>query len=81
MHQEAEGRSDSGKKEDGDNLPAILAILRTIKSSEDAIDKAKTEVCSFSVLHKKEMGVFLQISFEETLFPLDEFVAGSKVSD
>lgn len=62
MHQEAEGRSDSGKKEDGDNLPAILAILRTIKNSEDAIDKAKTEVCSYFSLHENETDV-LQISY------------------
>lgn len=62
MHQEAEGRSDSGKKEDGDNLPAILAILRTIKNSEDAVDKAKTEVCSFPFF-TQEMDAFLQISY------------------
>lgn len=69
MHQEAEGRSDSGKKEDGDNLPAILAILRTIKNSEDAIDKAKTEVCSFSLYTQERDGCLPSNLFvKKTLF-------------
>lgn len=71
MHQEAEGRSDSGKKEDGDNLPAILAILRTIKNSEDAIDKAKTEVCSFPLFTQERDGCLpLNLILKQTLFPL-----------
>lgn len=48
IHQEGEGKSEAGKKEDGDNLPLILAILRTIKGCEDVVDKSKTEVRSDS---------------------------------
>lgn len=42
IHQDAEGKNEVGK--DGDNLPLILAILRTIKGCENAVDKSKTEV-------------------------------------
>jgi sister-chromatid-cohesion protein PDS5 len=45
-HQEAEGKSELGKKEDGDNLSLILAILRTIKGCENVVDQTKTEVCN-----------------------------------
>lgn len=44
VHQDGDGRSETGKKEDVDNLPAILAIFRTIKNAEDLVDKAKSEV-------------------------------------
>jgi sister-chromatid-cohesion protein PDS5 len=47
-HQEAEGKSELGKKEDGDNLSLILAILRTIKGCENVVDQTKNEVCSDS---------------------------------
>lgn len=46
IHQDAEGKNEAGK--DGDNLPLVLAILRTIKGCENAVDKTKTEVCSDS---------------------------------
>jgi hypothetical protein len=47
VHQE-EGRAEGGKKEDLDNLPAILAILRSIKNAEDLVDTSKTDVCCIS---------------------------------
>ena len=75
MHQEAEGRSDSGKKEDGDNLPAILAILRTIKNSEDAIDKAKTEVCSFPFFTQERDGCLpSDLLLKQPFFDFDDFL-------
>lgn len=42
--QDGDAKGDAGKKEDGDNLPLILAILRTIKGCENVVDKTKTEV-------------------------------------
>jgi len=45
IHQEPAGINEAGKKDDGDNVPLILAILRTIKGYENAVDKTKTEVC------------------------------------
>lgn len=45
IYQDAEGKNEPGK--DGDNLPLILAILRTIKGCTNAVDKTKTEVCSY----------------------------------
>lgn len=45
IHQEPDGRNEPGKKDGGDNVPLILAILRTIKGCENAVDKTKTEVC------------------------------------
>jgi hypothetical protein len=47
VHQD-EGRAEGGKKEDLDNLPAILAILRSIKNAEDLVDNSKTDVCCIS---------------------------------
>jgi hypothetical protein len=40
VHQDHEGII----KGDGDNLPAILAIFRTIKKAEDALAGKKTSV-------------------------------------
>lgn len=42
---ESDGKNEPGKKDDGDDVPLILAILRTIKGYENAVDKTKTEVC------------------------------------
>ena len=44
MHQDHEGIN----KGDGDNLPAILAIFRTIKKAEDALAGRKTNVRYFN---------------------------------
>jgi len=45
IHQEPDGKSEAGKRDDRDSVPLILAILRTIKGYENAVDKTKTEVC------------------------------------
>lgn len=70
VHQEAEGRGEAGKKDDGDNLPAILAILRTIKSSEDVVDKSKTEVWG-SLHFDTKFGVW-----HSFFYCIDSFVRG-----
>lgn len=44
VHQDGDGRSDLGKKEDVDNLPAILAIFRSIKNAEDLVEKDNSKV-------------------------------------
>ena len=44
VHQDHEGIN----KGDGDNLPAILAIFRTIKKAEDALAGRKTNVRCFN---------------------------------
>ncbi len=49
VHQE-EWRAEGGKKEDLDNLPAILAILRSIKNAEDLVDNSKTDVCCIPMI-------------------------------
>ncbi|CAN5950854.1 unnamed protein product [Sphagnum jensenii] len=59
VHQE-EGRAEGGKKEDLDNLPAILAILRSIKNAEDLVDNSKTDrlyaICDIAIMIAKEVG-------------------------
>ncbi|KAG0553459.1 hypothetical protein KC19_12G013000 [Ceratodon purpureus] len=57
--QDGDAKGDAGKKEDGDNLPLILAILRTIKGCENVVDKTKTEtlyaVCDIAILITKDI--------------------------
>ncbi|XP_024357694.1 sister chromatid cohesion protein PDS5 homolog A isoform X2 [Physcomitrium patens] len=56
IHQEADGKNESGKE---DNLPLILAILRTIKGCENAVDQTKTEtlyaICDIAILVAKDL--------------------------
>ncbi|CAM6113881.1 unnamed protein product [Calypogeia fissa] len=60
VHQDGDGRSEQGKREDVDNLPAILAIFRTIKNAEDVVDKEKSErlyaLCDIGIVITKELG-------------------------
>ncbi|BBN05523.1 sister chromatid cohesion protein PDS5 [Marchantia polymorpha subsp. ruderalis] len=60
VHQDGDGRSDLGKKEDVDNLPAILAIFRSIKNAEDLVEKDNSKslhtVCDIGILITKDLG-------------------------
>ncbi|KAL2634564.1 hypothetical protein R1flu_006043 [Riccia fluitans] len=59
VHQDGDSRSDPGKKDDVDNLPAILAIFRNVKSAEDLVDKEKSEtlytICDIGILITKDL--------------------------
>lgn len=44
LNQDGDSRGDAGKKDEVDNIPAILAIFAEIKRAEDAVDSTKTEV-------------------------------------
>ncbi|KAL3693850.1 hypothetical protein R1sor_007501 [Riccia sorocarpa] len=60
VHHDGESRSDLGKKDDVDNLPAILAIFRSVKNAEDLVDKEKSEtlytLCDIGILITKDLG-------------------------
>ncbi|XP_024361717.1 sister chromatid cohesion protein PDS5 homolog A isoform X2 [Physcomitrium patens] len=59
IHQESDGKNEAAKKYDGDNVPLILAILRTIKGCENVVDRTKTEtlyaICDIAILITKDI--------------------------
>lgn len=73
-------------KGDGDNLPAILAIFRTIKKAEDALEGNKTAnlhiVCDLGIVITKELGS--SILYSDTypgLIPLPSSLYTVKTND
>jgi sister-chromatid-cohesion protein PDS5 len=59
IHQVPDSKNELGKKDDGDNVPLILAILRTIKGYESARPELKSEtlyaVCDIAIMIVKDI--------------------------
>lgn len=53
IQQAPDSKNELGKKDDGDNVPLILAILRTIKGYESARPELKSEVSMNFCRHSK----------------------------
>ncbi|KAJ7523458.1 hypothetical protein O6H91_18G050900 [Diphasiastrum complanatum] len=60
LQQETDGRGEVGKKDEVDNLPAILEIFRTIKRTEDATETPRTNnihlLCDIGLVLAKDLG-------------------------